>query len=93
MGNGPAPTRVVYDLAMPRHSFIAVGPTPAPAQKPPVMGCELVTNGYVPLSRSNSVPCAPSNITRLFALIASYSTVPVSHAYLLRRFAYSQYSV
>ena len=40
-----------------------VGPTPPPVQAPPATGLLLVTKGYVPWSRSRSVPWAPSRMT------------------------------
>src|ERR1044072_3649302 len=45
VGNGPAPTRVAYALAMPQTSSIAAGPTPAPTQADPATGLDEVTNG------------------------------------------------
>src|SRR6185312_10708430 len=45
VGNGPAPTRVVYALTMPMTVVIRVGPIPEPAQAPPAVGDEEVTNG------------------------------------------------
>jgi len=45
VGKGPSPTRVVYALTMPRTSVIRVGPMPDPAQAPPAVGEEEVTNG------------------------------------------------
>ena len=45
VGNGPAPTRVVYALRMPITLVIRVGPMPAPAQAPPDVGELDVTNG------------------------------------------------
>ena len=63
LGNGPAPTRVVYALDTPQISSMLRGPTPAPTQAAPATGLEEVTNGYVPWSMSSIAPCAPSNIT------------------------------
>ena len=34
VGNGPAPTRVVYDLIIPMASLIYKGPIPAPSHTP-----------------------------------------------------------
>ncbi len=45
VGNGPAPTRVVYALAIPTTLVIRVGPIPAPAHAPPAVGEEDVTKG------------------------------------------------
>ena len=45
VGNGPEPTRVVYALTMPMTAVIRVGPMPEPAQAPPAVGVEDVTNG------------------------------------------------
>ena len=50
-------------MATPSTEPIRVGPTPRPAQAPPAIGFDEVTNGYVPLSMSSSVPCAPSHST------------------------------
>ena len=47
------------------------GPIPAPTANPPDVGWDEVTYGYVPKSKSNKVPCAPSNKTFLPAFIAS----------------------
>ena len=45
VGNGPAPTRVVYALMMPSVDVIFVGPMPAPTHAPPDVGFDEVTNG------------------------------------------------
>src|SRR5699024_12439977 len=45
VGNGPAPTRVVYALTIPITRSMRVGPTPVPVHAPPAVGFELVTNG------------------------------------------------
>ena len=45
VGNGPAPTRVVYALHTPQTSSMSVGPTPAPTQAAPATGFDEVTNG------------------------------------------------
>ena len=62
-GTGPAPTRVVYALAMPHTSSSAPGPTPAPGPAAAATVFDEVTNGYVPWSMSSSAPCAPSKTT------------------------------
>ena len=38
VGNGPAPTRVVYALTIPITRSMRVGPTPVPVQAPPAVG-------------------------------------------------------
>ena len=63
VGNGPAPTRVVYALAIPMTDEIAVGPMPQLTQAPAASVVEEVTNGYVPWSMSSSAPWAPSKRT------------------------------
>src|SRR4051812_47909270 len=45
VGNGPAPTRVVYAFAMPQTSSMSRGPTPAPTHAAPATGFDDVTNG------------------------------------------------
>src|SRR6201986_4321406 len=45
VGNGPAPTRVVYALRMPPPRMLLVAPPPAPAPAPPAVGDDEVTNG------------------------------------------------
>src|SRR5690348_13630889 len=65
VGNGPAPTLVVYAFRMPTTLVILVGPTPEPTQAPPAVGEDEVTNGYVPWSTSSSVAWAPSSRTTL----------------------------
>src|SRR5882757_2385747 len=45
VGNGPAPTRVVYALRIPIEREIFVGPMPEPAHAPPEVGFDDVTNG------------------------------------------------
>ena len=47
------------DIA-PTTRLIRCGGMPVPAQAPPAVVFELVTNGYVPKSISSIVPCAPS---------------------------------
>src|SRR4029079_14240736 len=63
VGNGPAPTRVLYALITPHTSSMSLGPTPAPTHAAPATGLDEVTNGYVPWSMSRSVPWATSNST------------------------------
>ena len=46
-----------------RPRSIRVGPMPRPTHAPPAIGFDEVTNGYVPWSRSSSVPWAPSQST------------------------------
>src|SRR5262245_47549160 len=43
VGNGPAPTRVVYAFETPQRSIIDFGPTPAPIQAAAPSVLELVT--------------------------------------------------
>ncbi len=62
VGNGPAPTRVVYAFTMPSTALMSRGPRPVPTAASPAMVFDDVTNGYVPTSTSSSAPCAPSNI-------------------------------
>src|SRR5690348_14750936 len=45
VGNGPAPTRVVYALTIPITLPIRVGPMPEPTHAPPAVGLDEVTNG------------------------------------------------
>src|SRR5271165_2958790 len=45
VGKGPAPTRVVYALAIPMTFVIRVGPMPDPTHAPPAVGEDEVTNG------------------------------------------------
>ncbi len=45
VGNGPAPTRVQYALAMPITLVMWRGPMPEPVQAPPAVGLVDVTNG------------------------------------------------
>src|SRR5690606_18282554 len=71
VGNGPEPTRVQYALKIPITLPIFVGATPKPVQVPAVTVLEEVTNGYVPKSTSNIVPCAPSANTFLLFFNAS----------------------
>ena len=63
LGNGPAPTRVTYAFETPITRSIRVGPIPIPVAAAPAIGFDEVTKGYVPWSRSSSVPCAPSSRT------------------------------
>src|SRR3990172_271350 len=56
VGKGPLPTLVQYALTTPIISLIAVGGIPSPVQAPPTVGLELVTNGYVPWSKSSKAP-------------------------------------
>ena len=69
VGKGPLPTRVQYALETPNTSFIFCGATPKPVQTPADMVLEDVTNGNVPKSTSNMLPCAPSANTFLPSLI------------------------
>src|SRR5579871_5415658 len=48
VGNGPAPTRVIYALETPMMPSIFVGGTPVPVHAPPAAALDEVTNGYVP---------------------------------------------
>ena len=50
-----SPTRVVYALTTPMRLPILDGAIPRPVQKPPALGLEEVTNGYVPKSMSRRV--------------------------------------
>jgi hypothetical protein len=45
VGNGPAPTRVVYALVMPTIRSMSRGPSPDPAHAPPAVGFDDVTYG------------------------------------------------
>src|SRR5699024_12391199 len=63
VGNGPAPTRVVYALIMPSEWVMRVGPMPEPTDAPPAVGLEEVTNGQVPWSTSSIVAWPPSMST------------------------------
>jgi hypothetical protein len=81
LGNGPAPTRVTYAFETPITSSIRVGPIPMPVAAAPATGFEEVTNGYVPWSRSSSVPCAPSSRTRSPRRSASSTSSDVSATY------------
>ena len=63
---------------MPSTRSIALGPTPVPVQAPPAVGDDEVTNGYVPWSRSSSVPCAPSKKTHWSLRRARLMTCDVS---------------
>src|ERR1041385_8505631 len=65
VGKGAEPTRVTYAFATPTTEVASTGPSPAPDSSPPATQLEEVTNGYVPWSRSRSVPCAPSSRTCL----------------------------
>ena len=58
-----------------------VGPIPIPVAAAPAIGFDEVTKGYVPWSRSSSVPCAPSSRTRLPSRIASSTSSDVSATY------------
>src|SRR6266536_2432971 len=92
VGNGPAPTRVVYALITPMTWLIRVGGMPAPTQAPPAVGLDDVTNGYVPWSTSSSVAWAPSSRTVLPASSAWPNTSRVSAMYGRSRSAYARYS-
>ena len=78
VGNGPSPTRDVYDLHTPITLDTDVGPTPVPTVTLPATGLLDVTNGYVPWSISNMTPCAPSNNTFSSATFASSKILAVS---------------
>src|SRR5205085_11224991 len=78
VGNGPPPTRVVYALEIPRTCLIFVGGTPTPVAAPPEVALEEVTNGYVPWSMSNIVPCAPSKSTDFPSANAPFNSSAVS---------------
>src|SRR3954467_14587503 len=45
VGNGPAPTRVVYAFTMPMTRSILPGPIPEPVAAPPAVDDDDVTNG------------------------------------------------
>src|SRR5689334_16084103 len=92
VGNGPAPTRVVYALITPMTWLIRVGGTPEPTHAPPAVGFELVTNGYVPWSTSSSVACAPSRRTVSSRSSAFARIVRVSAMNGRSRVAYPRYS-
>ncbi len=51
-----------------------MGGKPLPTRAPALVGWELVTNGYVPKSRSSSALCAPSRRTRSPRARASHRT-------------------
>ena len=78
VGYGPAPTRVVYALATPMTDSNLLGARPRPEQTPPSEGLELVTNGYVPKSRSSIVALAPSTRMRFPALCDAFTSATVS---------------
>ena len=59
LGNGPSPTRVTYAFETPTTSSIRCGPMPKLTAAPAAIGLDDVTNGYVPWSRSRSVPARP----------------------------------
>src|SRR5690349_4618320 len=61
VGNGPAPTRVVYALVTPITLLIYRGGIPSPAEAADGIVVEPVTNGYVPQSVSKNVPMACSS--------------------------------
>src|SRR4051812_12689266 len=92
VGNGPAPTRVVYALITPMTWEIRVGGMPEPTHAPPAVGLDEVTNGYVPWSTSSRVAWAPSSRTVLPSARAWPSTRVVSEMYGRSRSAYSRYS-
>src|SRR5487761_1199736 len=92
VGNGPAPTRVVYALSTPMTLVILVGPMLDPAHAPPAVGEDEVTKGYVPWSTSSSVAWAPSSSTVWPALSAWFSARPVAAVYGRIRVPYSTYS-
>src|SRR5438067_3458030 len=92
VGNGPAPTRVVYALITPITREIRVGGMPDPTHAPPAVGFEDVTKGYVPWSTSSNVAWAPSSST-----VSSFSNARarisrVSAMYRRSRSAYPRYS-
>ena len=74
VGNGPAPTRVVYALTMPITRSMRFGPMPEPVAAPPAVEFEEVTNGYVPWSTSSMVAWPPSNSTYLPSSSAWFSS-------------------
>ena len=45
VGNGPAPTRVVYAITMPITRVMRPGPIPEPVEAPPAVELLEVTNG------------------------------------------------
>ena len=45
VGNGPAPTRVVYALVIPTMRSMSRGPRPVPVHAPPAVGFDDVTYG------------------------------------------------
>ena len=92
LGNGPAPTRVVYALAIPQTSSMLFGPMPVPTQAAPASGLEEVTNGYVPWSMSSIAPCAPSKITFLPSSSRSHISFEVSAMCCSRRWPNVRYS-
>ena len=51
-------------MTIPTTESSADGGSPVPAANPPGAALDDVTNGYVPWSRSNSTPCAPSSRMR-----------------------------
>ena len=59
--NLTSPTRVVYAFTTPMRLSMREGAMPRPVQKPPALGFEDVTNGYVPKSMSSSVAWPPSS--------------------------------
>ena len=85
LGNGPAPTRVVYALATPHTSSMLLGPTPVPTHAAPDSGLDEVTNGYVPWSMSSIAPWAPSKITVLPSASRSHMSLAVSAMCCSRR--------
>src|SRR5947208_58355 len=92
VGNGPAPTRVVYALMTPITWEIRVGGMPDPTHAPPAVGLDEVTNGYVPWSTSSRVAWAPSSSTVSPFSSARPSTSRVSAMYGRSRSAYARYS-
>ncbi|MBV6393633.1 MAG: hypothetical protein KPEEDBHJ_02875 [Anaerolineales bacterium] len=67
MGNGPAPTLVVYALVTPITFVMYFGGIPSPADAAEGIVVEAVTKGYVPQSVSRNVPIACSSKKVLFA--------------------------
>ena len=62
-------------------SSIRCGPIPKLTAAPAAIGLDDVTNGYVPWSRSSSVPCAPSNSTLSPSRSARSTSSDVSATY------------
>ena len=62
-------------------SVIRVGPMPEPAQAPPAVGLDEVTNGYVPWSTSSRVPWSPRAARLLPGVEGLVEQQPVSAMY------------